>query len=399
MDLTSIFEPQNRRLIKLSTPTLELQELLLENFSGSEGLSQLFNFTLSMLSQDPALELKKLIGKPAFLEIELADGGARHVHGYVTRFGNSGSQGNLTHYSATLTPWLWMPGKRFNSRIFQNQSVEQVISSVFADYTPLAQYEFRLLGDLPSRSYITQYRESDLNFVLRLLESEGLFFYFEHSADQHTLIITDASNLLKPLAQQPTIRYHSTSINETADSIFRWSGHRHLQSGKIAVQTFDYKQPDHLLPVNLQSLNQQGDVTAYEIYDFPGQYTHASSADGERVVRHRIEALEVQGKIFSGASNCRAMCPGFTFELTQHHEHDRDTVEDRQFQLLTVNHQGSNNYLTGSEAGYQNTFTCIRKKIPFRAQPMTLAPPSTDRKQPSWSARPVRKSSRTTWAG
>lgn len=91
MDLTSIFEPQNRRLNKLSTPMLELQELLLENFSGSEGLSQLFNFTLSMLSQDPALELKKLIGKPAFLEIELADGGARHVHGYVTRFGNSGS--------------------------------------------------------------------------------------------------------------------------------------------------------------------------------------------------------------------------------------------------------------------------------------------------------------------
>lgn len=374
MDLESIFAPQNRRLIKLTTPTLELQELLLENFDGTEGLSQLFEFTLSMLSQDPALELKTLIGKPASLEIELTDGGARYIHGYITEFGNSGSQGNLTHYSATLTPWLWMLGKRFNSRIFQNQSVEQVISSVFADYTPLAQYEFRLLGDLPSRSYITQYRESDLNFVLRLLESEGLFFYFEHSADQHTLIITDASNLLKPLPQQPTIRYHSTSINETADSIFRWSGHRQLQSGKIAVQTFDYKQPDHLLPVNLQSLNQQGDVTAYEIYDFPGQYTHASSADGERLVRHRIEALEVQGKIFSGASNCRAMCPGYTFELTQHHEHDRDTIEDRQFQLLTVNHHGSNNYLTDSEAGYKNTFTCIRKKIPFRAQPLTPRP-------------------------
>lgn len=374
MDLASLLNTQNRRLIKLTTPTLEFQELLLENFNGTEGLSLLFNFTLSMLSQDPALELKTLIGKPACLEIELADGGARHVHGYITQFGNSGSQGNLTHYSATLTPWLWMLGKRFNSRIFQNQSVEQVISSVFADYTPLAQYEFRLLGDLPSRSYITQYRESDLNFVLRLLESEGLFFYFEHSADQHTLIITDASNLLKPLPQQPTIRYHSTSINETADSIFRWSGHRQLQSGKIAVQTFDYKQPDHLLPVNLQSLNQQGDVTAYEIYDFPGQYTHASSADGERLVRHRIEALEVQGKIFSGASNCRAMCPGYTFELTQHHEHDRDTIEDRQFQLLTVNHHGSNNYLTGSEAGYENNFTCIRKKIPFRAQPVTPRP-------------------------
>ena len=374
MDLASLLNTQNRRLIKLTTPTLEFQELLLENFNGTEGLSLLFNFTLSMLSQDPALELKTLIGKPACLEIELADGGARHVHGYITQFGNSGSQGNLTHYSATLTPWLWMLGKRFNSRIFQNQSIEQVISSVFADYAPLAQYEFRLLGDLPSRSYITQYRESDLNFVLRLLESEGLFFYFEHSADQHTLIITDASNLLKPLPQQPTIRYHSTSINETADSIFRWSGHRQLQSGKIVVQTFDYKQPDHLLPVNLQSLNQQGDVTAYEIYDFPGQYTHASSADGERLVRHRIEALEVQGKIFSGASNCRAMCPGFTFELTQHHEHDRDTIEDRQFQLLTVNHHGSNNYLTGSEAGYENIFTCIRKKIPFRAQPLTHRP-------------------------
>ena len=372
----SIFSHQNRRLIKLASPALTTatQELLLENFSGNEGMSQLFSFSLSMLSQNPAIELKTLIGKSACLEIELADGGNRYIHGYLTRVATADSQGSLTHYSAVLSPWLWMLGKRFDSRIFQNQTVEQVLTSVFSGYAPLPHYEFRLLGSLPSRSYITQYRESDLNFVLRLLESEGLFFYFEHTAEQHTLIITDSSSLLKPLPQQPTIRYHDTSINETADAIFQWSGHRQLQSGKIAVQTFDYKQPDHLLPVNLKSLNHQGDVAEYEIYDFPGQYTHGSSADGERMVRHRIEALEVLAKTFAGASNCRAMCPGYTFELTQHYEHDRDTPEDRHFQLLSVQHQGSNNYLTGSEAGYSNTFTCIRKKIPYRAEPTTRQP-------------------------
>jgi type VI secretion system secreted protein VgrG len=374
MELTKIFSPQNRRLITFTSPIENPQELLLERFSGSEGMSTLFSFELALISQDARLELKSLMGQPALLDIELSTGEARYIHGYISRFSLQKSDGGLAYYSATLSPWLWMLSRRFDSRIFQEQTLEDILRTVFANYGVLPRFEFRLEQSLKSHSYITQYRESDLDFVLRLLEREGLFFYFDHSKEEHRLIITDHSRSLEPLARQPRIRYHSASVTETADSITRWSSHRVLQSGKMAIQTFDYQQPRNPLPVSMPSVNIQGDVPTYEIYDFPGHYSHGMPADGEALVRHRLEALEVQGKTFEGASNCRAMLPGYTFELTQHFDHDGDPVDDRQFLLLKVEHRGGNNYLTDQPASYDNNFVCIRHKIAYRPPIMTPRP-------------------------
>jgi len=368
MDLAALFTPQNRRLVRLTTPLQGQQELLPEQLMGTEGLSQLFEFNLALISQDAGIELKRLIGQPALLQIELAEGGTRPVHGYITCFSSNGSDGGLARYTATLSPWLWMLGRRFDSRVFQDLTVEQAITQVFATYGALPTFEFRLSKALKPHSYITQYRESDLHFVQRLLENEGLFYYFEHTTEQHTLVIVDDSTVLQPLPLQPQIRYHSAAVTETADAITAWSATRQLQSGRVAVQTFDYKQPGNLLPVSLDSVNQQGDVMPLEIFDFPGQYTHGTTDDGQALVRNRLEALEVQAKTFSGESNCRNLSPGYTFELLQHYDHDQGSAEDRQFLLLSVHHAAANNYLSGSEAYYSNSFTCIRRKIPYRSQ-------------------------------
>ncbi len=375
MELTKIFSPQNRRLIRFTSANKGEQELLLEQLSGTEGLSTLFSFELSLISQDARLELKSLIGQPALLDVELATGDARYIHGYISRFSLTSSDGGLAYYSATLSPWLWMLSRRFDSRIFQEQTIEDVIRTVFEHYGALPCFEFRLGQPLKSRSYITQYRESDLDFVLRLLECEGLFFYFDHTKQGHQLIITDHSRHLEPLAQQPQIRYHSASVTETADSITHWSSYRFLQSGSMAIQTFDYRQPRNPLPVSMPSLNDQGEVSRYEIYDVAGHYSHGLPEGGETLVRHRLEALEVQGKTFHGASNCRAMLPGYTFELAQHFDHDRDPIDDRRFLLMRVEHHARNNYLSDQPAGYRNSFVCIRQKIPYRP-PITTPRPS-----------------------
>lgn len=375
MNLTQVFAPQNRRLIKFVTGVNEEQTLLLEHFSGTEALSTLFSFELSLICQNARLELKSLIGQPAHLEIELADGGARYIHGHITHFNLLGSDGGVARYSAKLSPWLWMLTRRFDSRIFQEQTVETVIRKVFDHYDGLAAFEFRLHAPLKSHSYITQYRETDLSFVMRLLEQDGLFFYFDHTKDGHHLIITDQSQSLEALAEQPQIRYHSASVTETDDSITQWHGHRVLQSAKMTTQTFDYKQPRNPLPIHMASLNQQGDTPPYEVYDFFGAYSHGLPEHGERLVRQRLEAMEVQGKIFTGNSNCRAMRPGFTFELTQHFDHDVGPAEDRQFLLMSVEHQGRNNYLSDEPAGYTNEFVCIRRKIPYR-HPLTVPRPT-----------------------
>ena len=374
MDFSSLFTAQNRRLFKLTMALSGGQQLLLESFVGQEGLSSDFGFQLELISDDAGVKLKSAIGQPATIEIELATGGSRYINGHVFGFGANGSVGGMSNYSAYIGSWLGFLEQRFDSQIYQDQTVEQVLTKVFSRYEGLAKYEFRINRALKPHSYITQYRESDSHFIKRLLEHEGLFFYFEHAADSHKLIIMDDSTVLTPLPEQPQIRFHTASVTESADSITSWTSARELQSSKISVQTFDYRQPNNRIPVTMNSLNQQGDVPSFEMYDYMGQYTHGTPADGEALVRNRIEALELKGKTFVGLSNCRALRPGFTFELTQHYEHDAGSVEDRQFLPMTIEHRGSNNYTTGSQAGYANKFYSVRKKIKFRPQMDSLKP-------------------------
>ncbi|WP_347907336.1 type VI secretion system tip protein TssI/VgrG [Pseudomonas grandcourensis] len=374
MDLAAILSPQNRRLFKFKNLANPEQQLLLESFKGTEGLSRAYNFELLLVCQDSDVELKSMMGQHVVLEIELADASPRYLAGYLTRFASIGSDGGMARYTATLNPWFSMLKNRFDTRIFQGCTVEDVVTQVFALCTAFSRHEFRLSKPLKHYTYITQYRESDFNFVQRLLEEEGMFYYFEHTAEGHTMIICDDSSTLVPLPEQPQIRFHTASVTETADSITQWSGNRQLQSGKIAVQTFDYRQPSNRLPVAMKSLNKQGDVDEFEIYDFPGQYTHGTYDEGEALLRLRVEALELKGKNFHGASNCRAMKPGYTFELLQHYDHDQGPADDRQFLLMSVESEGHNNYLSGHQASYYNTFACVRKKIVFRPQLTTPRP-------------------------
>lgn len=373
-DLADIFSPQNRRLISLKTELEGEQELLLDSVSGREAISELFTFEVELLARDAHIELKSLIGKPAQLQIELASGNTRIIDGYITRFSLQGSDGGLTRYTATLSPWLWMLGQRQDSRIYQEKTVEDILRAVFAAYGDLPRFEFRLFDPLQPHSYITQYFESDLSFVLRLLEGEGLFFYFEHDAKGHTLVIADRSTELLPLPEQPRIRYHRASVTEKDDSITHWSAHRQLQSGRMCIQTNDYKQPANALPVTMNSLNQQGDVARLEMYERTRPCSHRTYEAGEFILRRRIEALESEGKGFTGVSNCRSMRPGYSFELTQHFDHDLGSLQDQQFLLLSVEHQGRNNYRSPKPADYANTFGCIRSKIPFRPPLSTERP-------------------------
>lgn len=374
MDLAALLSPQNRRLFKFNNLANPEQQLLLESFKGREALSQAYSFELLLICQDSGVELKSMMGQLVTIEIELADSTPRYIAGYLTRFASTGSDGGMARYTATLNPWFSMLKNRFDTRIFQGNTVEEVVTQVFALCPAFSRHEFRLTKPQKRYTYITQYRETDFNFVQRLLEEEGMFYYFEHTAEGHTMIICDDSSMLEPLPEQPQIRFHTASVTETADSITQWSGNRQLQAGKMAVQTFDYRQPNNRLPVGMNSLNKQGDVDTFEIYDFPGQYTHGTYDEGETLLRLRMEALEIRGKKFAGASNCRAMKPGYTFELVQHYDHDQGSADDRQFLLMAVESEGHNNYLNGHQASYYNTFSCVRKKITFRPQLSTPRP-------------------------
>ncbi|MFY1030734.1 type VI secretion system tip protein TssI/VgrG [Pseudomonas asiatica] len=357
---------QHQRLFTFDSPLPPEQELQLLSFSGREGISELFSFQVQLISQDARIELKKLIGKKVTVGIALADGSTRYISAHVSDFVHAGADGGIANYTAELVPWIWILSRRRDSRIFQDKTTEQIVKDVFAYYLTLADYEFRLSQPLKPISYCTQYQESDLNFVLRLLEQEGLFFTFEHSQEGHRMIISDDSSMLPQLERQPLIRYHSASVTETADSITKWSSARRMQPTRLALKSFDYKQPGNPHLVQLNSVNQQGEVGQYEVFEYEGLYGYADADEGVRKARRRLEAMEVDGKTFHGESNCRVMEPGYYFELSQHYDHDNDAPDDRQFLLLSVTHWGQNNYTNDGEAGYRNSFSCIRRKIPFR---------------------------------
>ncbi|WDY57007.1 type VI secretion system tip protein TssI/VgrG [Pseudomonas sp. PSKL.D1] len=369
MDLVAQLTPQHRRLFKFHHPADTGASLLLDSFTGVEALSQAFEYDLLLISSHAQMPLKSMIGQQVCIEIELANAAPRFINGHLTRFASLGSDGAVDRYGATLSPWLALLKHRVDTRIFQGCTVEEVLREIFSLYPHYARHRFNLGREHTRHTYLTQYRESDFSFVHRLLEQAGMFYYFEHDAEGHTLVIADDSRQLGEIPEQPQVRFHSNAVTETADAITRWSGNRQVQSGSLAAQTFDYRQPGNRLPVTMRSVNEQGDVQRLEVYD-PGQYTHGSYNDGEALLRQRLEALEVQAKVFEGASNCRAMRPGYSFELLQHPAHHTD----RAFLLLRVQCEGHNNYLSGQQASYFNTFSCIRTKIPFRPQAATPRP-------------------------
>ena len=381
-DPPSFFQLQNRRLLSADTGMKGRSELVLVDFRCVEGLSTNFEISARFASQDPKIELKQMIGRPVTISVQLnnalASSDRRFFHGYVTQFSHVGTDGGLAIYTATIQPWLWMLSRRQDIRIFQEMSAEQIIAEVFREYEGLASYEFRLSKATPNRSYCTQYRETDLDFVLRLLQEEGLFFYFEHAKDGHKLVIVDDSTRAKPIdgpsAQMP---YSQDETMDDIDVITSLQSSRQLASSSSALKSRDYKVPGARRSALSTAKIKQGDVPVYQIYDYLGEHAYPDSERGQQLARFRTEALAAGSKVFSGTSTSRRLAPMRYVQIEKHYDHKDAQPEDRQFMLITVTHSGRNNYQAGAGEGatYDCTFTCIRKKIPYR-QALTIERPT-----------------------
>ncbi|MBY4767619.1 type VI secretion system Vgr family protein [Burkholderia ambifaria] len=371
-DIPGFFGLQSNRLFTIQTPMKGRSDLVLVDFHGTEGLSQNFEFHVRLASQDSNIELKKLIGQPVTITLQLTDALAsseeRYFHGYVANFTHLDHDGSFTVYSAVIVPWLWMLSRSRDIRIFQEENTEAILSKVFREYGKIASFEFRLSKATKNRSYCTQYRETDLEFVERLMQEDGLFFFFEHAKDNHELIITDNSIAAKPIsARSPVLQYTKGEALDNLAVITSFQASRQLESTHVGLKTFDYKVPHARRYVSGGTEVDQGDVPSYEVYDYLGEHGFPDSDRGEALTRFRTQALAAHSKIFIGTSTSRRLSPCLYFELDDHYDHGSTKPEDRQFLLTTVTHSGTNNYQAGEGAAtYQCSFTCIRKKIPYR---------------------------------
>ena len=377
---STFLQLQNKRLIGATTPMTGFSALVPIDFHCTEGLSQLYEIDVRFASQDPNIELKQMIGQPITLSLELttalASSEKRHFHGYVTNFSHLDTDGGLTVYRATLRPWLWMLSRRQDVRIFQEETAQSILSEVFQAYGALASFEFRLSKATANHSYCTQYRETDLNFVLRLMEEEGLFFYFEHTETGHKLIVTDSSTNAKPIdGLSASLPFSPDEILDDIDVIKAFHASRQLESIVVAYKSDDYKVPAARRSAVQRASIEQGEVPAYEIYDYRGAHAYPAGDRGDELARFRAEALAAGSKVFSGVTTSRRLMPRRYFELEGHYDHTSTNPEDNQFMLVTVTHSGQNNYQAGDgAASYSCSFTCIRKKIPYRP-PQTIERP------------------------
>jgi len=365
---------QTDRLLRIDTP-LGPDVLLLREFTGHEGLSQLFKYDLDLLTEGPFIDYGNIIGKAVAIRIELSGEEERLFHGYISRFAQTGSETGILHYRAEMVPWLWFLTRTADCRIFQNKTVPDIIEQIFQDLG-FTDYRLSMEGTFEPLEYCVQYRETDFNFVTRLMEQYGIFYFFEHEETKHTLVLGNTVTVHQPLAIQAQVRWEpqgSGMLDE--DVITGLEFEKILMPGKFAHTDYNFKTPSTNLTADSPSLIDIGGNQQYEIFDFPGEYW--TKAQGDTLARIRMETEEAQHFLITGSSTCREFASGYRFDLL-----DYEPNEMNQAYLLTsVSHMASmgNTYSPGGataagQESYTNSFGCIPHSVLFRPPRMTPKP-------------------------
>jgi type VI secretion system secreted protein VgrG len=371
---------QNARLITLATAQDSglPESLMAERFSGREAVNELFRFEVDALSMSTDLALDLFLGEEITLKLLQADGSRRGWHGICTSAGWVGADGGVARYRLRLEPALHLLRKRRDSYIFQDKNVQEIAAELLADY-PQLRFEFELGQPLAPRAVCTQYRESDFDFLQRILASEGLNWRFEHeqsdaseeaSAAQakHKLVIFDSKAVAPKMPGDEALRFHGVRATDTHDAIDQFAAVRRIQPNVVASTSWH---PEQLFAHAAERTSNidAGELPSLPVYDGSGERRHADGAAASLHSELVLQAFELDNKHFTGAGAVRQMAAGHGFQLTQHERYPEG--EDR-FTVLWVNHEARNNFDPALarpgqhqlEAGiYRNNFGCVRQAV------------------------------------
>ena len=358
---------QHDRLYKLETP-LGPDKLIVRTFSGSEGVSQLYRYELDLVSETPSLPVHRLIGQLVKFGVRRSDGKSfRYLNGFVCEVGVLPPENRLYAYRIVLVPWIWYLTKTADCRIEQNKPVPDIIREMFQRFG-YSDFRFELQNSYGPWEYSTQYRESAFNYFSRLLELEGMFYYFEQTDGRTVLVIGDSPATHPICPGQGRIemeRSYGRGYRREEDTIHTWVVERQFQSGKYTHRDFNFLRPKDTLEVQIPSASRLGNNEKFEVYDFPGEYEE--TPDGDLWARRRMEKTEAEDEIISGTSNARALAAGCKFDLVRHDRRDQNNT----FVITTLIHEGQEmNVLPAqeiTESYYRNQFTCIPHSKPFRS--------------------------------
>lgn len=343
--------------------------VLAAGFNGIDAMSRLFSYEVELFSENNNIDFSQIIGKPITINLMLTDGSDRYFHGIVSRFSHYSRKGgttmHLSTYRATIVPWTWLLTRTTDSRIFQNMSVPEIVEKIFRE-KGFSDYSMEVQETHDKRVYCVQYRETDFNFISRLMEDEGIYYYFTHEQNKHTMVIADTPAKTKKLSGR--IRYQFTFGNVDEDTITELGKVQEIQAGKYALWDYNFEMPKTRLDSNIDSQQKVGPGER-EFYDYPGGYS--VKAAGDRASRLRMEEEEAKITTIDGAGNCRVFASGHRFTLS---ESVRQDMNDQDYLLTSVEHQATQGWEGEGDFTYANGFICIPYSMPFRPARRTPKP-------------------------
>jgi type VI secretion system secreted protein VgrG len=359
------------RDMQIVTP-LDPDALLFHGMYAREELSRLSEYQLDLLSPKNDVKFDGLLGKSVTVKLALAEDKTRYYNGYVTRISQVGTLGRYTRYLATVRPWLWFLTRTADCRIFQDMTVPDIVAKVFGDHST-ADFKKQLTGTYRTWNYCVQYRETDFNFVSRLLEQEGIYYYFTHADGRHTLVLADSPTAHQPFAGYETIKFRApeSGLRPEIEHVHNWAFAREIEPGVYAHDDFDFERPSVELLAKKSHIRSH-DHADYELYDFPGEYL--MKPDGEQYAGARIEELAAQYEIASASTNARGLCVGSVFTLEDQPRQD----QNREYVVLSANYNLQfSDYESIPEspgAAYSCSFECMSSKQQFRPARTTPKP-------------------------
>jgi type VI secretion system VgrG family protein len=301
--------------------------LLVEAFAADDSVQGIGPRDVIVLSTNASVELAPLLGKQAALAVSLADGTRTQFHGEITQVAMLGSEGGLARFRLRLTPWLWRLSQVRNSRVWQERTVVEIVDEVFETYAPLAQWRWSeetepFMADAVARSYCCQYRESDLDFVQRLLTEEGLAWRYEQLDDGVGVVLFADSSQLSATPEDASsearggIRFHGVRVGEASDTIQAMQARRSVTASLTTLLSYDYK-AKQAVNASTPSRLPSGKLPPLESYDVPGQYSYANAVQAQRYADIQMQGREAAAQLWRGRSTVRTMAAGARFKLTQ----------------------------------------------------------------------------------
>jgi len=362
------------RRVTIHTPLGD--ELHFRELRGQENISQLFSLDVEMLSENESIDPKALLGKNATIEIETQGGGRRYIDGIVTRFGMQGQDHRHYAYKARLSPWLWLATRKSDFRIFQNLNVPDIVEQVLGVYGHPMQR--KLTRAYRSWDYCVQYNESDCDFVSRLMEHEGIYYFFEHASGRHTLVLCDdiiASHGALPGGESIPFYPPEKAAAGDQENIHAWQLEQEIKPGRHYIDDYDFKKPR----AELSHMRRDPPGHAHdghETYEWPGGYTEYG--DGDAYIRVRLKQGLTGHSRVRGQSCHRALATGYTFSLYNYPRGD----QNRQYLITGLSYHLKENPRVSAvapgakgSAAEEGSF----QRYELQAQPTDLAfkPPRT----------------------